>query len=46
MSEYCLKFNGMADALADLGSSVDDQILILNNLCSLNWCFEHVGAII
>jgi hypothetical protein len=36
----------MADALADLGSPVDDQILILHILCGLNQRFEHVGAII
>jgi hypothetical protein len=30
MSEYCHKFKGMANALANLGSSIDDWILILN----------------
>jgi hypothetical protein len=39
-------FKGMADALADLGSPVDDRILVLNILCGLNQCFEHVGSII
>jgi hypothetical protein len=36
----------MADASANLGSLVDDQILVLNILHGLNQCFEHVGAII
>jgi hypothetical protein len=36
----------MADALADLGSPVDDRILILNILRGLNPHFEHLGAII
>ncbi|XP_025806729.1 uncharacterized protein LOC112885293 [Panicum hallii] len=46
VSEYCRKFKNMADALADLGSPVDEQILILNILRGLNRRFEHVGAII
>jgi hypothetical protein len=46
VTEYCCKFKGMADALTDLGSPVDDQILILNILRGLNQCFEHLGAII
>jgi hypothetical protein len=46
VSEYCHKFKGMADALADLGSLVDDRILVLNILRSLNQRFEHVRAII
>jgi hypothetical protein len=46
VKEYCRKFKGMADALADLGSPVDDQIIILNILHGLNQRFEHVGAII
>jgi hypothetical protein len=46
MTEYCYKFRGMADALADLGSPVDDRILILNILRGLNRCFEHLVAII
>jgi hypothetical protein len=36
----------MADALANLGSSVDDRILVLNILRGLNPRFEHLGAII
>jgi hypothetical protein len=36
----------MADALADLGSPVDDRILVLNILRGLNPRFEHLGAII
>jgi hypothetical protein len=44
--EYCHKFKGMADALADLGSPVDDRILILNILRGLNLRFEHLGFII
>jgi hypothetical protein len=36
----------MADALANLGSPVDDRILVLNILRGLNPCFEHLGAII
>jgi hypothetical protein len=46
ISEYCRKFKNMADALADLGSPVDDRILVLNILCGLNPWFEHLGAII
>jgi hypothetical protein len=46
VTEYCLKFNGMANALADLGLPVDDWILILNILRGLNQRFEHLGAII
>jgi hypothetical protein len=46
MTEYCHKFKGMADALADLGSPVDDRILILNILHGLNQRFEHLRAII
>jgi hypothetical protein len=32
VSEYCCKFKTMADSLADLGSPVEDQILVLNIL--------------
>jgi hypothetical protein len=46
VSKYCRKFKNMADALADLGSPVDDRILVLNILCGLNPRFEHLGAII
>jgi hypothetical protein len=46
VSEYCRKFKNMADALADLGSPVDDRILVLNNLRGLNPRFEHLGTII
>jgi hypothetical protein len=46
LSEYCRKFKNMVDALADLGSRVDDRILILNILRDLNPRFEHLGAII
>jgi hypothetical protein len=46
MSEYCRKFKTMTDGLADLGSPVEDRILILNILRGLNQRFEHVGSII
>jgi hypothetical protein len=46
VSEYCRKFKNMADALADLGSPVDDRILVLNILHGLNPRFEHLGTII
>jgi hypothetical protein len=46
VSEYCRKFKNMADALANLGSPVDDRILVLNILHGLNPRFEHLGAII
>jgi hypothetical protein len=46
VSEYCRKFKNMADALANLGSPVDDRILVLNILRGLNPRFEHLGAII
>jgi hypothetical protein len=36
VTEYCRKFNSMAEALTDLGSPVDDRILALNILRSLN----------
>jgi hypothetical protein len=46
VSEYCRKFKAMADGLADLGSPIEDQILILNFLGGLNQRFDHVGSII
>jgi hypothetical protein len=46
VTEYYRKFKGMADALANLGSPVDDRILILNILCGFNQRFEHLGTII
>jgi hypothetical protein len=46
VSEYCRKFKNMVDALADLGSPVDDRILVLNILRGLNPCFEHLDTII
>jgi hypothetical protein len=46
VSEYYRKFNTMADGLADLGSPVEDRILVLNILQRLNQRFEHVGSII
>jgi hypothetical protein len=46
VSEYCRKFKNMADALADLGSPVDDRILVLNILRGLNPRFEHLSTII
>jgi hypothetical protein len=46
VTEYCRKFKGMADALADLGLPVNDRILILNILRGLNQRFEHLRAII
>jgi hypothetical protein len=36
VSEYCRKFKTMADGLVDLGSLVEDWILILNILQGLN----------
>jgi hypothetical protein len=36
----------MADALAELGSPVDNRIIVLNILRGLNPRFEHLGAII
>jgi hypothetical protein len=44
--EYCRKFKTMADGLANLGSPVEDRILVLNILRGLNQCFEHVSSII
>jgi hypothetical protein len=46
VTEYCRKFKGMADTLADLGSPVDDRILVLNILRYLIQRFEHLGTII
>jgi hypothetical protein len=46
VSEYCRKFKAMAHGLADLGSLVEDRILVLNILWGLNQRFEHVGFII
>jgi hypothetical protein len=46
VSEYCRKFKTMADGLADLGSPIEDRILVLNILRGLNQRFEHVGSII
>jgi hypothetical protein len=45
VSEYCRKFKNMVVALADLGSPVDDWILVLNILRGLNPHFEQLGAI-
>jgi hypothetical protein len=36
----------MADGLADLGTPVEDRILVLNILRGLNQRFKHVGSII
>jgi hypothetical protein len=36
----------MADGLADLGTPIDDRIIVLNILRGLNQRFEHVGSII
>jgi hypothetical protein len=44
--EYCRKFKAMADGLADLGSPVEDRILVLNILRGLNQRFEYVGSVI
>jgi hypothetical protein len=46
VSEYCCKFKTMADGLADLGSPIEDRILVLNILRGLNQRFKHVGSII
>jgi hypothetical protein len=46
VSKYCRKFKNMADALADLGSLVDDRILVLNIFRGLNPRFKHLFAII
>jgi hypothetical protein len=46
VSEYYRKFKTMADGLANLGSPVEDRILILNILWGLNQRFEHVDFII
>jgi hypothetical protein len=45
VSEYCRKFKTMADSLADLGSPVENRILVLNILQGLNQRFEHVGSL-
>jgi hypothetical protein len=46
VNEYCRKFKAMIDGPADLGSLVEDRILVLNILRGLNQRFEHVGSII
>jgi hypothetical protein len=46
VNEYCCKFKAIVDGLADLGSLVEDRILILNIFQGLNQRFEHVGSII
>jgi hypothetical protein len=46
VNEYCRKFKAMADGLADLGTPVEDRILVLNILQGLNQRFEHMGSII
>jgi hypothetical protein len=46
VTEYYCKFKAMADGLADLGSPVEDRILILNILRGQNQRFEHMGSII
>jgi hypothetical protein len=46
VNEYCRKFKAMADGLVDLGTPVEDRILVLNILRRLNQRFEHVRTII
>jgi hypothetical protein len=46
VSEYYRRIKIMADGLADLGSPIEDQILVLNIHRGLNQRFEHVGYII
>jgi hypothetical protein len=46
VSEYCRKFKAMANGLVDLGSPIEDRILVLNILQGLNQRFEHMGSII
>jgi hypothetical protein len=46
LKEYCRKFKTMVDGLTDLGSPIEDRILILNILRGLNQRFEHVSSII
>jgi hypothetical protein len=46
VTEYCRKFKAMANNLADLGSPVEDRILVFNILRGLNQRFEHMGSII
>jgi hypothetical protein len=46
VNEYCRKFKAMDDGLADLGTPVEDRIIVLNILRGLNQHFEHVGSII
>jgi hypothetical protein len=46
VSEYCRKFKVMVDGLANLGSPVENRILVLNILRGLNQRFEYVGSII
>jgi hypothetical protein len=46
VNEYCRKFKAMVADLVDLGTPVEDWILVLNILRELNQCFEHVDSII
>jgi hypothetical protein len=46
VNEYCRKFKAMANGLVDLGTPVEDRILVLNILRRLNQRFEHVRTII
>jgi hypothetical protein len=46
VNEYCHKFKAMANGLTDLGTPVEDRILILNILRGLKQRFEHIGSII
>jgi hypothetical protein len=46
VSKYCRKFKTMVDGLVNLGSPVEDRIIILNILRGLNQRFEHVAFII
>lgn len=36
----------MSDSLRDLGKPVFDRMLILNLLCGLSWCYDHLKAFI
>jgi hypothetical protein len=46
VSEYYRKFKAMANGLVDIGSPIEDRILILSILRGLNQRFEHVNSII
>jgi hypothetical protein len=46
VGEYCRQMKGLADSLRNLGEPVADRTLVLNLLCGLSPCYDHLKALI